>query len=427
MENRRFFLLAALGVILFFLYQTWQKDYAQGSPPPVASAQPTVVDAAIEDQIPSALPAATAEIPAPTGAAIAIAAANATGNSIRVETDRYVAEISLTGGELRRVELLGYAVSKKDATKNLALLDDRGGHLFILQSGLAGAKQPLVTHKTVFTSAQASYRLADGADVLEVPLEFRDPAGYLVRKTFSFRRGSYEIALTQALKNDSAAEVAAGPYLRFITTAKPSGEEPPFAQTFHGLGIYEQKEDGKSYRFKKIKFDDLDEEAVEIKQNGGWIAVLQHYFLAAILPPDGETLSFEGKASANQSYFGQYVGSLATIPAQTEKIFTARLYVGPNLQGTVDKVAPGLELTVDYGILTPICRAAVLVCSTVPQADRTTGASPIILLTLVVKLLMYKLSEAQYRSMAKMKKFAPRIQEIKERYGDDRERQSTRR
>jgi YidC/Oxa1 family membrane protein insertase len=419
MENRRFFLLAALGVILFFLYQTWQKDFAQGNTPqPAAATEPASVDAALEDQAPSALPAA--DVPAATAVATETPG-NIPGNNIRVETDRYVAEISLTGGDLRRVELRGYAISKKDTSRNFALLDDRGGHLFILQSGLAGAKQPLATHNTVFTSAQASYRLADGADALDVPLEFRDAAGFTVRKTFSFRRGSYEIALTQTLKNESSAEVAAGPYLRFVTTAKPSGEEPPFAQTFHGLGIYEQKEDGKSYRFKKIKFKDLDDDAVEIKQSGGWIAVLQHYFLAAILPPDGEALSFEGKTSANKGYFGQYVGSLATVPAQAEKAFTTRLYIGPNLQGTVDKVAPGLKLTQDYGILTPIAEPLFWLLSWLHKLTHNWGVA-IILLTLAVKGVMYKLSEAQYRSMAKMKKFGPRIQEIKERYSEDRER-----
>jgi YidC/Oxa1 family membrane protein insertase len=415
MENRRFFLLAILGVVLFFMYQAWQKDYGADVARPAGETTATPQnDIAPTDEAP------TASLPGDVTAAAPLSATSAI-DSIRIETDNYIAEIGLTGGDLRRAELPGYAVSKNDPTKNLALLNDRGGHLLVLQSGLAGSSEPLATHKTQYTSPQKTYRLADGADALDVSLEHQDPSGYLVRKTYGFRRGSYQIALTQTLVNRTSAELAAGPYVRFLSSAKGSADPPKFVQSFNGLGIYERKEGSQKYRFRKVKFEDLDDEAVEIKQQGGWLAVLQHYFLAAILPPAEENLSLSGKPSANVGYLAQYVGPLATVAAGSEKAFATRLYIGPNLQQVVDKIAPGLELTQDYGILTPICEPLFWLLEKLHKLTRNWGVA-IILLTLVVKLLMFKLSEAQYRSMAKMKKFGPRIQEIKERYGEDRER-----
>ena len=411
MENRRFFLLAILGVIGFLLYQSWQKDYRSTSNP--------AADASSQQVVPP-----TDDAPRSAVATESPAVANAATSSVevvRVETDRYLAEIGLVGGELRRVELRGYAYSKKDPAKNLALMNDRDGRLLVLQSGLAGSQEPLATHKTRYASAQPTYRLADGATDLDVPLEYQDPSGFVVRKTFHFERESYEIGLTQTLVNHTAAQLAAGPYARFLSNAKIAGEEPPFTKSFLGLGVYEQKEGTQNYRFRKISFTDLDKQAVEIKQQGGWLALLQHYFVAAIFPPSGESLNFSAKPSVTQGYLAQYVGPLTEVPSQGEKSFPLRLYVGPNLQDAVGKVAPGFELTQDYGMLTPIAEPLFVALNWLHKLTHNWGVA-IILLTLVVRALMYKLSEAQYRSMAKMKKFSPRIQEIKERYGDGREK-----
>src|SRR5882724_3614319 len=182
MENRRFFLLAILGVIGFLLYQSWQKDYR--------STSSLIADASSQQVTP---PTDDAPRPAVATESPAVANVAASAEVVRVETDRYLAEIGLAGGELRRVELRGYAYSKKDPAKNLALMNDRDGRLLVLQSGLAGSQEPLATHKTRYASAQSAYRLADGATDLDVPLEYQDPSGFVVRKTFHFQRESYEI------------------------------------------------------------------------------------------------------------------------------------------------------------------------------------------------------------------------------------------
>ncbi len=409
-DGRRFLLICALGVILFFLYQAWQKDYPAvparaALPAETAAAQPLESDEAPRAITPDSKPAA----PAPVAA-----------GKIFVETDLIKAEIGLTGGELRRLELKGYPISKDHPQHNLALLDDRDGRLFILQSGIAGSERPLVTHQSAFSSARPRYSLAEDSDELAVLLEHRE--GELsLRKTYVFKRGSYEIELTQALKNVGAQPLDASPYVRLQRNLFVAGDEPPFVKTFKGVGLYEQKDGGSGYRFRKEAFEDLKDQALELRQSGGWIALMQHYFLAAILPPAEDSLSFSAKAGKNETYTAQYIGASQTLAPGAEQTFRARLYLGPKLQNTVGAVAPGLELTVDYGILTAISEPLFWLLDLFHTWTKNWGVA-IILLTLAVKAALYKLSEAQYRSMAKMKKYGPRIQEIKERFGDDRER-----
>lgn len=418
MENRRFILIALLGVVLFFIYQAWQKDYARL--PPVASTPPAAVT---DDDAPRASVAAPApDAPAPTD--VPVAAATVDGARIRVETDLYIAEISTQGAELRRVELKGYAVSKDRQEQNFALLDDRDGHYYVLQSGVAGSAAPLVTHRTQYRAEQTDYRLVEGSDTLEVTLVAQQP-GLEARKTYRFKRSSYAMELEQTISNGGAAPLSASPYVRIARTDYESGDEPPFTATFTGVGVFEQKEaGGASYRFVKTSLEDVGEEPVELQQKGGWIAMLQHYFVTAILPPPGEQLSLTAKPaqSSSQGYLAQYVGAAQEIAPGAQATFKTGLYIGPKLQDTIGGYAKGLELTVDYGILTPIAEPLFWLLEKLYKLTGNWGWA-IILLTVVVKGAMYKLSEAQYRSMAKMKKFAPKLQDIKERYGDDRERQ----
>ncbi|MFP5358165.1 MAG: membrane protein insertase YidC [Gammaproteobacteria bacterium] len=414
MENRRFILIALLGVVLFFMYQAWQRDYASTGPVQATApaAAPTASAVTGEDEAPVAR--------LPGSVAAAEAAPDSSGERIRVETDRLVAEISLLGGELRRLDLKDYPVSKDQPDQPLALLDDRNGRLFVLQSGLAGTQDALVTHKTAFSAEAGSYRLAEGADTLSVTLRATDPRGFQVDKTYTFKRDSYEIELAHTLRNTGTEPLVASPYARFVRNVFKAGDEPPFVATFMGVGFYEQK-DGGGYRFRKTSLDDLDDEPFERTQTGGWIGLLQHYFVTAILPAAEDENRFAARPSAGQGYLAQYVGPAQAVAPGAEQRFVTPVFAGPKLQDVLGDLAPGLELTVDYGILTPISEPLFWLLAKFYLLTGNWGFA-IILLTLAVKGLMYKLSEAQYRSMAKMKKFAPRIQDIKERFGDDREK-----
>lgn len=411
MENRRFILLSLLGVVLFFMYQAWQEDYGQ-SLEPAATVQPAPNSGVIDDA--PVLSATDSKAEQPT-APVPVAAI------IVVETDVMRAEISARGGEVQRLELKGYPASKQQPNQPLALLDNREGRWFVLQSGLAASPAPLSSSQTLFHAAQTSYSLAPGADSLDVMLESVTETGQPLRKQFRFHRNSYEIDLTQSLTNISAAELKVTPYVRYQRIPYVLGVEPKFASTFSGIGVYEQKPDGGGYRFRKETFEDLQKEPVELKQTGGWLTMLQHYFIVAIIPPAEEALILSGEPGKERGYKAQYLGATQVVPAGGEHSFTTQLYIGPKLQARIGEVAPGLELTLDYGILTALAKPLFWVLHKFHGLTGNWGWA-IILLTLVVKLALFKLSEAQYRSMAKMKKFAPKIQELKDRYGEDRER-----
>ncbi|TAJ54748.1 MAG: membrane protein insertase YidC [Nevskiaceae bacterium] len=416
MESRRFFLIAIFGVLLFFTYQAWQKDHPAVATPAVAATAPQLQ----EDPIQPVAAAATQATSTASPAVVTEPLATTTAGRVKVSTDKLNVEISLAGGDLRRVELVGYPVSKAQPEINLALISEEDPHFFILQSGLAAADKPLVSASTVFTSAAESYSLVPGADSLDVTLESVSAGGLKLRKVYRFHRGSYQVELLQTLSNGSADPVQAAPYARMQRSPSAAGPEAPFVHTFLGIGFYEQKEDG-GYRFKKIDFKKLGKEPFEVTQTGGWLSMLQHYFIATIIPPATEKATYSGKPSTVKGFLGQYYGPLQTVAPGAEQTFQTGLYIGPKLQGKLDDVAPGLELTEDYGILAPIAKPLFWLLQKFHALFGNWGIA-IILLTLTVKGVMYKLSEAQFRSMAKMKKFAPRITEIRERYAGDRER-----
>lgn len=410
MENRRYILIAMLGVVLFFIYQAWQKDYGSHLP-----ATPAAQTAQVAEGHAAETTAATADQTSGPAAAL-----SNDGQTIRVETDVYVAEISTLGGEIRRIELKQYPADK-DKPEPMSLLDDRNGRLFILQSGLVDTQAPLTSDKTLFHSAQTSYRLASGQDTLEVTLDYEGTDGLKSEKIYRFQRNSYQIDLSQTLVNGDS-ERTVSPYTRLVRTDFTPDGEPRFSHTFTGVGFYQQAEPGStSYKFKKTALDKLGKDAFELQQTGGWITMLQHYFVAAIVPPATETMTYSAKPREAGGYRAQVVGAGVKLAPGEAHRFDTRLYIGPKLQDRVEDIAPGFDLTLDYGILTPIAKPIFWVLKSFHKLTGNWGWS-IVLLTISVKLLLYKLSETQYRSMARMKIFGPKIKDIRERYADDRER-----
>jgi YidC/Oxa1 family membrane protein insertase len=397
MENRRFILLAVLAVFGFLLYQAWVKDYRE----PQAAAPVTASTAAAE----------SAPLPG-------------TGARISVDTDVLAAQISTSGGDLRRVELLDYPVHKNAPQEKLPLLEDRDGRLSILQAGLAGTSEnaAYLTDDTQLQATAEHFQLAPGSDEVAVPLTYTSPAGYEVRKTYRFKRGSYVVEMEQTLINHSDKPLTVGAYARWLRRPSPAGDEPPFFHSFAGFGFYEQKTGTADYKFKKLAYKEVHKEPLQLEQTGGWLAMLQHYFVAAIIPPQDAKLTWTVKPSSveKDAFIGQYVGTPQTVAPGGEQTFKTRLYIGPTKHGTLESVAPRFDLVEDYGFLTPVAKPLFWLLKHYHGLTGNWGVA-IVLLTLTVRGAFYKLTEAQYRSSAKMRKFGPRIQQLRERYADDRE------
>lgn len=425
MTSPRNFLLIALLFLGYLLWMQWQEDYNKPSAPPVASAPvagetPAVPSGA--DVPNAAAPPATPGVPdtaAPTGAAAAPAP------NVVVTTDLLRVEISPRGASVVVADLLAYPQQPKDFAHPVRLLDDRAPTYFVAQSGLVSANGAAPDHQAVFSAEKNAYTLAEGADTLEVPLTWTDPAGLQVRKVFVFKRASYVIEQRQDITNGTAASWNGNAYRQLqrvppvYDTSGIKGYTNTEHYSFAGAAWYSPTD-----KFQKLKFDHFEKEPLDKSVTGGWAAMLQHYFFAAWIPPAAQADQYATKVvpvgDAKRYLIRTLSPPIALAPGET-KSDSARLYVGPKLQSTLDEVAPGLSLTVDYGIFTVIAEPLHWILAQLHKLTGNWGLA-IILLVLLIKAAFFKLSETQFRSMAKMRKLQPRIEALKERYGDDRQK-----
>ena len=425
MNNPRTFLLVALFALVYLIYSQWQIDYN----PQLAS--PVATPAATESTPVANLPAATAgEIPEagsttpPPPAAIppADVVKATSAEPVVVTTDLLRVEIDPLGGNVVNVDLLAYPVEPGTPAR-VRLLDSSPERFFVAQSGLVSQNSPAPNHVAKFEAAHRDHALTDGQDRLEVPLTWRDPSGISVTKTFVFNRGSYVIEQRQQVSNQSDAVWTGNAYRQLQRVPLVSdhsgikGYTDTARYSFGGAAWYSPEE-----KFQKIAFDKFAKEPLNRPVADGWIALLQHYFFAAWIPPAGELDQFtstEITGGAVNRYLMRSQSPTLSIEPGAEQTFSARLYVGPKLQSTLDDVAPGLAKTADYGIFTVISEPLHWLLSMFHKLTGNWGFA-IILLVLLIKAVFFKLSEAQYRSMAKMRKMQPRVAALKERYGDDR-------
>lgn len=434
MNNPRSFLLIALLLVSYLIWNQWQTDYAKPAVPAVAApADGTAATppATPPNDVPTASAATAADTPNPTtNAAVPANAAAAQGDLVEISNDVLKLWIDTRGASVVRADLLAYPEQPKDYTHPVRLLDNSDEHYFVAQGGLVSAagSAKAATHQDLFAAEQKSYVLAPEQKTLEVPFTWTDPAsGLTVRKVFVLERGSYVLGTHQEIRNEGTAAWTGNAYRQLQRVSPPGAKRGffgaitnPQTYSFTGAAWYSPEE-----KFQKLSFDKYAKEPLHNHSvTGGWIAMLQHYFFASWLPTDKspETFSTDTIVSGNQTrYLIRSLGPSISVPAGESASSDARLYIGPKLQSTLNDVAPGLGLTIDYGIFTFLSEPLHWVLAKLHSFTGNWGFA-IILLVLLIKAVFYKLSEAQYRSMAKMRKLQPRIQALKDRYGDDRQK-----
>lgn len=429
MGNLRPVLLISLLILGYLLWIAWQKDY--GAPPvkPVTTEDQAFKAETSADELdlprvneqdfdrPPVKPTADnppANSAAPAGSAI-----------ITVVTDVMSVTIDSAGGTVVSARLLNYPVQLDKPEEKVNLLSPRGDALFIAQSGLL-SKQAAPNHQSTYDAAQRHYELAAAADELRVPLTWRSSEGIRVDKTFVFKRGQYAISVRHQLHNDSGQVWSGSRYEQLQRVWSGKGEKGGFnnpeAYSFKGIGLYNPAD-----KFQKIKFDDVADEPYSKTASGGWLAMIQHYFFAAWIPPAEEQALYTTQQIQPEGGPPRYIARLVSPPVSAnpgERLeFNSRLYLGPKLQDRLEGIAPGLEYTVNYGIFTIFSKPLFWLLSHIHGLVGNWGWA-ILLLTVLIKAAFFKLSEAQYRSMARMRKLQPRIEQLKERYGDDRQRMS---
>lgn len=419
MDNQRLILFFALAAILFLIYSAWMEDYGRPAQPPLTQERSLPVEGGATPAQPRDVPqvvTATPDALTPRQGGSELQAAP-TETPIRVETDVFHVEISPRGGTLSAAWLLDYATQADRPDEPFQLLKPVPPNLFVAQSGLLGDDPSLLpTHEAIFQSSQTLYQLGLNDDTLEVELAWTNETGVEVRKRYTFERASYVIRVSHSITNGSDAPLVARQYNQLQRTELYDPNESRFVHTFVG-GVYYSPED----KYKKVSFEDMRKGKLDRSVVDGWIAMMQHYFLAAWIPPRGVAETFYTNVLADGRYIiGKYSPALSIAPGATQT-FENELFVGPKLQDTLASVAPGLDLAVDYGWLTVIAQPIFWVLSKIYWVVGNWGWA-IIVLTILIKLAFYKLSETSYKSMANMRQLAPRLQALKDRYGDDKQR-----
>jgi YidC/Oxa1 family membrane protein insertase len=433
MPNIRLLLWGALAAILFLNYETWVHDYGP-APTPVAATTTgpgaSTPAAQLGDSVPQAASAAAssttaapANSSAPPSAAAPPTPADATENTaassaIRVVTDVLDVTINTKGGELDHADLLLYPLHKDTPNVPVTLLTQQPPNSrYVLQSGLAGAAgAPAPTHLAIWNSAQSSYTLDPTANELRVPLTWTDGAGLTVTKTFVFARGQYSIGLDYDIKNDGTAAKTLTPYSQLLRHWEHASRSYFDVETysFKGPAVY----DGTKSKDLNVESDTDSKYSATI--TNGWLASLQHQFVAAIVPPAGQAYQYELQVK-NNDYVMSATGPAMQIPAGASSKLHEQLFVGPKLQSQLAATGRNLERTVDFGILTVLAQPLFTGLNWVHSIIGNWGFS-IIIVTALIKLIFYPLSQASGRSMAKMRAVGPRMKQIQETFKDDREK-----
>ncbi len=411
MDNTRLILVFALGFVLLLLWQAWERDYGT-----VPTQQASVATEAASSEE-AAVPQAPVPISAVEQKETPAASVSEKAPTIKVSTDLYQLEISTRGGDILNGLLQQYPTSVATPDDKFQLLKDGTPNLFIVQSGLLGAEpEKAPTHEARFEAEQQEYRLEEKQDSLEVKLIWRHPSGISVTKRYTFRRGSYLVEVSHEVVNNSEAPWSGREYRQLQRSPEEEGKGSAFIYTYTGGAIYSPEE-----KYEKIPFEDMQEAKLERSVTGGWIAMLQHYFLGAWIPDPEEKDIFYSKVLPGERYvLGMYTQPISVASGDSHR-FDSHLFIGPKLQSEMAAAAPGLELTVDYGWLTAVAQPIYWLMDKIHGLVGNWGWA-IICLTALIKALFYKLSEASYRSMANMRKLAPRMQALKDRYGDDKQR-----
>ncbi|MCX7149515.1 MAG: membrane protein insertase YidC [Rhodocyclales bacterium] len=398
MDNRRLILLLVFSFSLIMLWDAWQR---QNVPKP-ATAPAGVVPT-------PTLPAAGANgVPAAVPATVALAAPGVA--SVKIKTDLYVADISSQGGDITRLELVRYP-DTENKSKNFILFDSGEKHIYLAQSGLIGEGLP--NHKTEWRLVAGEQALKDSEQQLEVRLEASAAKGASLSKTYVFHRGSYQIDVRHE-------GVAAGSHAYYQVTrdGKPAEGQQGSSMmmgvtTFTGPAVFTEAE-----KYQKVEFADLLKNKAKFaqKSDNGWLALVQHYFVTAWLPPAGTTREFYMRKVGEDLYSAGVI-----LPVSADGKSSVSLYAGPQEQDKLEKIAPGLDLVVDYGWLTVIAAPLFWVLGAIHKLVGNWGWA-IIGLTLLLKLMFFPLSAASYKSMAKMRVLTPKLVKLKEAYGDDKQR-----
>jgi YidC/Oxa1 family membrane protein insertase len=428
MDIIKYGLIGAMIFVALTLAGRWQ-EFSTNQAEVIASTQANTIDS-------QALPAASGstvqasddfadmeqDIPQPE---IAVAN-NKQGNTnstalITVKTDTMIVKIDRKGGDIVHVALRKHLARLDENNTPFTLLDNSNRLTYVAQSGLigrngtdSGSKRPL------FQSAKANYDLGD-ANELTVDLTFVDADNVQITKRYVFQKDSYLVAISNIVNNNSANEWQAAMFaqIKRDSSGDPGAESGGLGmQPFLGVATTNNEEN-----YVKLNFEEMADDPYKAEITGGWISMVQHYFISAWIPPKDQPAAYSTKVTSSGANIIRYTGPALTVAPGDEGVLSANFYAGPKDQYKLEAISPHLDLTVDYGWLWWVAQPLFWLLTKLYAMLGNWGWA-IVALTVVIKAVFFQLSAASYRSMAKMRTVAPKMQELKDRYGEDRQKLS---
>lgn len=409
----RIALYVALVGVLLIMFQTWDKDHPK--------AQHTAIDTS-----PTQLTTNTSYVPSVTDvtkssqpiATTATVVPATNKKMIHVMTDVMDVEIDPLGGNVSQVKLLHYPETLH-STIPFTLLTNASENKYIAQSGLLSPTGPDTQKgQALYQTKQTEYTLANGQKELQVELDWKNANGVLFKKIFTFQPNSYQINLTYQIENASQKTWNGNLYLQLMRKNVQPTQHGGFVSfaTYFGAAISSPEK-----RFQKITFKNMQNTNLSQTITGGWAAMVQHYFVSAWVPEKNANFQYFSRVTPDGLYTIGMIGPKLSVSPGETMTTTSKLYSGPSIASNLEKTAPGLQLTIDYGWFWIISEAIFWMMQHIYNFIGNWGWS-IVIVTLIIKLMFYHLSAKSYRSMSGLKKIQPRINALKERFGDDKQK-----
>ena len=423
MDIKRTILIVALAVVSYVMVLKWNQDYGQAALPTQNVAASSTSAPALPDTVSgnsasnsADVPSATTDTSTPTEAPVA-----ASKDLIHVKTDVLDIAIDPQGGDIAQLRLPLYPRRQDHPDVPFQLFDNGNERTYLAQSGLTGVDGPDARSagRPVFSSDKKTYELAPGQDQVVVDLKFSEN-GVNYIKRFTLKRGLYDVKVTYLIDNESSKPWNGNLFaqLKRDASSDPSSSTATGTATYLGAALWTSAEP-----YKKVSMKDIDKGQLKETVQGGWVAWLQHYFVTAWIPQKGDNNVVQTRKDNQGNYIIGFTGPTLTVePGKTAET-SATLYAGPKSQGVLKELSPGLELTVDYGILWFIAQPIFWLLQHIHSLVGNWGWS-IIFLTMLIKGIFFPLSAASYKSMARMRAVAPKLAALKEQFGDDRQKMS---
>ena len=414
-DIRRTILWVIFGFSLVLLWDKWQVHNGRQAtffpgPPTATATAPTTA----ASQPPGATSASATASPAGSTPAAATAAALAIPRErVTLSSDVLRLSFDSEGGSLIHGELLKYT-SAQDKSAPFVLLEDTPKHIYVAQTGLFGGDFP--THNTPMRVVPGARELGEGDNEVQLRFESPEVGGVKLIKTWTLKRGSYDVGVRHEVVNTGTSSVSPQLYLQLVRDgSKPDGTDNTFYSTFTGPAVYTEAK-----KYQKVEFKDVDDNKVDIEKSSpnGYVAMVQHYFATAWLLADGVQRELFVRKIEPKNNIARYAAGMSTAlgevaPGQTKAV-DARLFVGPQVEKTMEGLTPGLELVKDYGMFTILAKPLYWLLDKIHSLLGNWGWS-IVGLVLLLKIAFYWLNAKAYASMAKMKAINPKIMEMRER------------